>query len=107
MTAKLESQLKEIEEFFAPSRRAADAIRRHTAPGDKRTRRALLAWSRGEICRGDAMDLLETDWHGDLLDALTKYGIDRPDAHLTAEDRATLERMIPVLAESLDGDGEP
>lgn len=107
MTTKLESQLKEIEEFFAPSRRTADAIRRHTAPGAKRTRRALLAWSRGEICPGDAMDLLETDWYGDLLDALAKYGIDRSDAHLTAEDSAALTRVIPMLAESLDGDGEP
>ena len=107
MTTKLESQLKEIEEFFTSSRRVSDGTRRQTAPGEERTRHALLAWSQGEICRGDAMDLLEIDWYGDLLDALPKYRIDRPDAHLTAEDRAALERVMPMLAESLDHGGDP
>ncbi|MDA8347417.1 MAG: hypothetical protein M0038_01200 [Pseudomonadota bacterium] len=107
MTMKLESQLKEIEEFIASSRRVSDGIRRQTAPGEDRTRHALLAWSQGEICRADAMDLLEIDWYGDLLDALAEHEIDRPDAHLTAEDRTALERVMPMLAESLDGDGDP
>jgi hypothetical protein len=98
MTTKIEGIelfLKEVEEFFAPSRRAADKIRRQTLPGEERTRRALIAYSRGEICRGDVMDLLDIDWYGQLLDALAEHGIDRPDAHLAT-------RATPLLKEILE-----
>jgi len=95
MTPKIEPFLKEVEEFFAPSRRAADVIRQQTLPGEGRTRRALIAYSRGETCRGDAMDLLDIDWYGLLLDALAEHGIDRPDAHPTI-------RATPLLKEILE-----
>ncbi len=95
MTRKIELFLKEVEEFFAPSRRAADEIRQQTLPGEGRARRALLAYSRGELCHGDAMDLLEIEWYGQLLDALAEHGIDRPDVHLAA-------RATPLLKEILE-----
>ncbi|MHB1543893.1 MAG: hypothetical protein ACYCSY_11465 [Acidiferrobacter sp.] len=95
MTTKIEPFLKELEEFFAPSRRAADKIRQQTLPGEGRTCRALIAYSRGEICRGDAMDLLDIEWYGQLLDALAEHGLDRPDAQLTG-------RATPLLKEILE-----
>jgi hypothetical protein len=95
MTSKIEPFLKEVKEFFAPSRRAADEIRQQTLPGEDRTRSALLEYSRGEICRDDAMDLLDIEWYGQLLEALAENGIDRPDAHLTA-------RASPLLNEILE-----
>ena len=94
MTSKIEPFLKEVKEFFAPSRRAADEIRQQTLPGEERTRRALLAYSLGEICRGDAMDLLDIEWYGQLLEALAEHGIDRPDAHLTARAMRPLKEIL-------------
>jgi hypothetical protein len=94
MTTKIEPFLKEVEEFFTPSRRAADEIRQQTLPGEERTRRALLAYSLGEICRGDAMDLLDIEWYGELLDALAEHGIDRPDAHLTSLATPLLKEIL-------------
>ncbi len=92
----------EVEEFFAASHEVVNEIRQQTLPGEGRTRRALIAYSRGEICRGDAMDLLDIDWYGELLDAIAEHGIDRPDAHLTAEDAQALERAMPLLDETLE-----
>ena len=94
MITKIEPFLKEVEELFAPSRRAADQIRQQTLPGEGRTRRALCAYSRGKICGGDAMDMLGVERYGQLLDALAEHGSDRPDAHLTAD-------VTPLLKEIL------
>ena len=38
MTSKIEPFLKEVKEFFAPSRRAADEIRQQTLPGEDHRR---------------------------------------------------------------------
>ena len=99
MIAKIEP---EVEEFFATSHEVINEIRQQTLPGEGRTRLALIAYSRGEISRGDATDLLDIDWYGELLDALAEHGIDRPDAHLTAEDAQALERAMPLLKEILE-----
>ena len=102
MTTRIEPFLKEVEEFFASSRWVADGIRQQTLPGEEQSRHALIAYSRGEICHGDAMDLLDFEWYGQLLDTLVDHGIDRPDALLTAEDAHALERAMPLLDETLE-----
>jgi hypothetical protein len=65
-------------------------------------RLVLIAFSTGGISRDQAMSLLGFEWYGQLLDALAAHGIDRPDAHLSADDRAALERARPLLEEILE-----
>ena len=64
-------------------------------------RLVLVAFSAGEISRYEAMELLGFEWYGQLLDALAEHGVDRPDAHLTADDAAALEHAMPVLDEAI------
>ncbi len=60
----------------------------------------LLSYSKGEISRSEAMNLLGFDWYGDLLDALAAANIERPT--LPENERA----VMVSYAKKILGHGE-
>ena len=52
----------------------------------------LNAYSRGDMSRGTAMELLGLTWYGDLLDRLKLHGVDRPRA--SDEDMAVMKASL-------------
>ena len=65
----------------------------------------LVAYARGVLSRGVAMQRLGLDWYGDLLQRMNTHGIERPSA--SAVDKLIMKRSANCVLASLGAPKAP